>query len=189
MSKKGNNMIKNNQYDVIVIGGGHAGCEAALSAARMGCNTLLITMNIDKIGFMSCNPAIGGVGKGQLVREIDALGGAMGMAADMTALQSRILNTSKGPAVQGTRTQNDKQLYHAIIKKILETQQNLDIRQAMVEKLVIEDGRIHGLIDHLGVHYKSSAVILATGTFLHGLIHIGEKIFHAGRAWEFSSEA
>lgn len=176
-------------YDVIVIGGGHAGIEAAFASAKLGCKTLLLTIDLDTIGAMPCSPSIGGLGKGHLVKEIDALGGVMGMAADNTALQFRVLNTSKGPAVQGTRTQNDKRLYHAFIKTNLEKKQNLDIRQAMVEKLVVEEGRVKGLEDHLGTHYGSGSVVLATGTFLHGLIHIGDRKFPAGRAWEFSSEA
>jgi tRNA uridine 5-carboxymethylaminomethyl modification enzyme len=176
-------------YDVIVIGGGHAGVEASLVSARLGCKTLLLTIDLDTIAAMPCSPSIGGLGKGHLVKEIDALGGTMGMAADGSALQFRVLNTSKGPAVQGTRTQNDKQIYHTLIKKSMETQPNLDIRQAMVEKLVMEEGRVKGLEDHLGIHYQSGSVVLATGTFLHGLIHIGDRRFPAGRAWEFSSEA
>ncbi|MGA1841473.1 MAG: tRNA uridine-5-carboxymethylaminomethyl(34) synthesis enzyme MnmG [bacterium] len=176
-------------YDVIVIGGGHAGVEAALVSARLGCKTLLLTIDLDTIAAMPCSPSIGGLGKGHLVKEIDVLGGVMGMAADNTALQFRVLNTSKGPAVQGTRTQNDKQLYHSFVKTGLEKQPNLDIRQAMVEKLVVEEGSIKGLEDHLGIHYRSGSVVIATGTFLHGLIHVGDRRFHAGRAWEFSSEA
>jgi tRNA uridine 5-carboxymethylaminomethyl modification enzyme len=176
-------------YDVIVIGGGHAGVEASLVSARLGCKTLLLTIDLNTIAAMPCSPSIGGLGKGHLVKEIDALGGIMGVAADGSALQFRVLNTSKGPAVQGTRTQNDKQLYHTFIKKSLETQPNLDIRQAMVEKILVEEGRVKGLEDHLGIHYQSGSIVLATGTFLHGLIHVGDRRFPAGRAWEFSSEA
>jgi tRNA uridine 5-carboxymethylaminomethyl modification enzyme len=176
-------------YDVIIVGGGHAGIEASLVSARLGCKTLLLSMNLDTIAAMPCSPSIGGLGKGHLVKEIDALGGAMGRVADSTALQFRVLNTSKGPAVHGTRTQNDKQLYHSTMKHILEKQPKLDIRQAMVEKLVVEKGVIKGLEDHLGNQYQAGAIILATGTFLHGLIHIGNRRFPAGRAWEFSSEA
>ncbi|MGA1863532.1 MAG: tRNA uridine-5-carboxymethylaminomethyl(34) synthesis enzyme MnmG [bacterium] len=176
-------------YDVIVIGGGHAGVEAALVSARLGCKTLLLTIDLDTIAAMPCSPSIGGLGKGHLVKEIDVLGGIMGIAADNTALQFRVLNTSKGPAVQGTRTQNDKQIYHSFVKIRLEKEQSLDIRQAMVEKLAVEEGSVKGLEDHLGVHYRSGSVVLATGTFLHGLIHVGDRRFPAGRAWEFSSEA
>ncbi len=177
------------KYDVIVVGGGHAGAEAALVSARLGCTTLLMTISLDTICAMPCSPSIGGLGKGHLVKEIDALGGAMARAADQTAIQFRVLNTSKGAAVQGTRTQNDKLLYHKTMKGILEKQAGLDIIQGMAEEIVIEDNRVIGLVDNLGNQYHASAIVLATGTFLHGLMHIGSKSFHAGRAWEFSSDS
>ncbi|MFA5072818.1 MAG: tRNA uridine-5-carboxymethylaminomethyl(34) synthesis enzyme MnmG [Nitrospirota bacterium] len=174
-------------YDVIVVGAGHAGCEAALAAARMGCSTLLFTINLDAIAQMSCNPAIGGLAKGNLVREIDALGGEMAKITDRTGIQFRTLNQSKGPAVHGTRAQADKLLYRAAMKESLEKQQGLDVQQAMVEKILVEDTIIKGIETNIGVQYFSSAVILTTGTFLKGLIHIGLSHYPAGRAGEFPS--
>ncbi|MBI3814968.1 MAG: tRNA uridine-5-carboxymethylaminomethyl(34) synthesis enzyme MnmG, partial [Nitrospinae bacterium] len=176
------------EYDVIVVGAGHAGCEAALASSRMGCETLIITMNLDSIALMSCNPAIGGIAKGHLVREIDALGGEMAKCIDRTGIQFRVLNTSKGPAVQAYRAQADKQLYRLEMKTILEKEKRLDIKQGIVDRVLVENGKAIGVDMNTGISYKSKAVILTTGTFLKGLIHIGLINFHAGRAGEFSSE-
>ena len=175
------------KYDVIVVGAGHAGCEAALAAARMGCGVLLMAIDLDKIAAMPCSPSIGGMAKGQLVKEIDALGGEMAKVADKTAIQYRTLNTKKGPAVHSTRTQNDKIRYHMAMKAVIERQPGLELKQAMVEKLVIEDGKIAGVEDNTGFGYQAKAVVLATGTFLRGLIHIGFNSIKAGRAGEFAS--
>ncbi len=174
-------------YEVVVVGAGHAGCEAALAAARMGCKTLLLSIYLDTVAHMPCSPSIGGIGKGHLVKEIDALGGEMGRISDKTALQYRVLNTKKGPAVRGTRTQNDKVRYRTLMKHALERQDNLDLKQSLVESLVVEDGRVTGIVDQLGACYGASTVVLATGTFLHGLIHIGKTRIAAGRAGEFPS--
>lgn len=175
------------KYDVIVIGAGHAGCEAALAASRMGCATLMLTMNLDNIAVMSCNPAIGGLAKGHLVKEIDALGGEMAKIIDRTGIQFRVLNRSKGPAVRGTRGQADKQRYRLAMKKTVEGQPHLDVKQGVVERILIEDGRVAGVETDIGVQYLSPAVIVATGTFLKGLIHIGLVHYPAGRAGEFPS--
>lgn len=177
----------NREYDVIVVGGGHAGCEAALAAARMGCETLLFNINLDAIALMSCNPAIGGLAKSQLVREVDALGGQMGRIADKTAVHFRLLNASKGPAVQATRFQCDKQLYRLAMKSFLEKEKRLHLRQGLVEDLVVEDERIRGVIDQTGVFHGGRTVVLTTGTFLGGLIHIGDVHYPAGRAGETAS--
>lgn len=174
-------------YDVIVIGAGHAGCEAALASARMGCSTLMLTMNLDSIALMSCNPAIGGLAKGHLVKEIDALGGEMGKIIDRTGIQFRILNKSKGPAVRGTRAQADKQRYRLAMKESVEKQPLLDVKQGLVEKLLVEDNRIVGVETNIGVQHLSAAVIITTGTFLKGLIHIGLVHYPSGRAGEFPS--
>ncbi len=174
-------------YDILVIGGGHAGCEAALAAARMGCRTLLFNINLDSIALMSCNPAIGGLAKSQLVKEIDALGGEMGKVTDKTAVHFRLLNASKGPAVQSTRMQCDKQLYRLAMKATVENQQNLHIRQAMVESLVIEDGKVLGVLDASGHFYGAKKVVITTGTFLNGLVHIGTSQTPSGRAGELAS--
>jgi len=180
-------MSTERKYDVIVIGAGHAGCEAALASARMGCSTLMLTMNLDSIALMSCNPAIGGLAKGHLVKEIDALGGEMAKIIDRTGIQFRILNKSKGPAVRGTRAQADKQRYRMAMKESLEKQQELDVKQGLVEKLLVEDGRIFGVETNIGVKYLASQVIITTGTFLKGLIHIGLVHYPSGRAGEFPS--
>ena len=174
-------------FDVIVVGAGHAGCEAALAAARMGCETLLFNINLDSIALMSCNPAIGGLAKGQLVKEIDALGGEMGRIADATAVHFRVLNVSKGPAVQSTRVQCDKQLYRLAMKAAVEKQENLHLRQGIVEGIVVEGGRVAGVVDSTGFVYVARAVVVTTGTFLHGLIHIGTFRTPAGRAGEIAS--
>ena len=171
----------NKKYDVIVIGAGHAGCEAALAAARMGHPTLLLTINLDHIAAMSCNPAIGGLAKGHLVKEIDALGGEMAKNADQTGIQFRRLNTRKGLAVQGSRSQNDRDLYRKRMKSVLEAQQNLDIRQAMVDRLLVKDGKIYGVETQIHEKFMSRTVVLTTGTFLRGLIHIGLDHFQSGR--------
>ncbi len=180
-------MAKENQYDLIVIGAGHAGCEAALSCARMGLSTIVLTMNLDTIGLMSCNPAIGGIAKGHLVKEIDALGGEMAKVIDATGIQFRTLNSSKGPAVRATRAQADRQLYRLRMKSVLESQENLYIRQALVERILIKDGRVSGVETNIGEIFSSRAVIITTGTFLRGLIHIGFNNFPGGRAGDMPS--
>jgi tRNA uridine 5-carboxymethylaminomethyl modification enzyme len=174
-------------YDILVIGGGHAGCEAALAGARMGCRTILFNISLDSIALMSCNPAIGGLAKGQLVKEIDALGGEMGKIADKTAVHFRMLNASKGPAVHSSRVQCDKQLYRLTMKATVENQANLHIRQAMVESLVIEGNEIKGVLDQTGHFYSAKKVIITTGTFLNGLVHIGTSQTASGRAGELAS--
>jgi tRNA uridine 5-carboxymethylaminomethyl modification enzyme len=176
---------RNDRYDVIVVGGGHAGIEAALAAARLGHPTLMVTMNIDSIGFMSCNPAVGGLAKGHLVREIDALGGEMAMATDDTGIQFRELNTRKGPAVRSSRAQVDRHLYRLRMKKAVEEENNLDIRQATVESILVKDDSVDGLTTGLGETILGKTIILATGTFLNGLIHIGLEHFPAGRMGDF----
>ena len=179
--------IYQKQYDVIVVGGGHAGCEGALAAARMGCRVLLLAIDLDKIAAMPCSPSIGGMAKGQLVKEIDALGGEMAKIADQTAIQYKTLNTKKGPAVQSTRTQNDKVRYHTAMKAIVEKQPNLDLKQALVERLIVDGDRVLGVEDHTGFGFQAPCVVLATGTFLSGLVHIGFKTMQAGRAGEFAA--
>lgn len=168
-------------YDVIVVGAGHAGCEAALAAARLGHSTLVVTVNADHIGEMSCNPAVGGLAKGHLVREIDALGGEMAKNIDATGIQFRRLNTKKGPAVQSSRAQADKEQYRLRMKSVLERQENLDIKQRLVDALIVEDGTVRGILTSIQERFLAKAVVLTTGTFLKGLIHIGLDNFPAGR--------
>jgi tRNA uridine 5-carboxymethylaminomethyl modification enzyme len=170
-----------NEYDILVIGGGHAGCEAALAGARMGCRVAIAIINADTIGAMSCNPAVGGLAKGHLVKEIDALGGEMAKNIDATAIQFRRLNTSKGPAVWSSRAQADRVRYRLRMKSVLEQQDNLDIKQTVIDRLLVENGRITGAVTSLDETLIVRAVVIATGTFLNGLIHIGLKNFPAGR--------
>ncbi|MGB7921097.1 MAG: FAD-dependent oxidoreductase, partial [Desulfobacterales bacterium] len=176
-----------NKYDVIVVGAGHAGCEAALVAARMGCRVLLTAIDLDKVAAMPCSPSIGGMAKGQLVKEIDALGGEMAKTTDKSAIQYKTLNTKKGPAVHSSRTQNDKNRYHMVMKHVIEKEPNIDLKQAMVERLVVSGDRVAGVEEATGFGYQADAVVLATGTFLSGLVHIGFKSIKAGRAGEFAA--
>ena len=175
------------QFDVIVVGGGHAGTEAALAAARMGCRTLLLTHNIETLGQMSCNPSIGGIGKGHLVREVDALGGAMALATDEAGIQFRTLNSSKGPAVRATRAQADRLLYRKAIRARLENQPNLTLFQQAVDDLLLEGERVAGVVTQLGVRFRGQTVVLTTGTFLSGLVHVGLQSYAAGRAGDPAS--
>ncbi len=168
------------KYDVIVVGAGHAGCEAGLAAARMGMRTLMLSINLEAVAMMACNPSIGGTGKGHLVREIDALGGEMGINIDKTFIQSRMLNTAKGPAVHSLRAQADKNEYHIEMKKTLEAEENLNLKQGEVTDLIIEDGRACGVVLKTGAMYEAKAVIIATGTFLAGKIFIGDSVFESG---------
>ena len=176
------------QYDVLVVGAGHAGCEAALAAARMGCETLIVTINLDTIAKMSCNPAIGGLAKGHLVKEIDALGGEMAKNIDKTGIQFRQLNTKKGPAVRSSRAQADKYAYQSEMKRVLERQPRLDIKQLLVDELLTENGVCIGILGHTQTAYLAKTVILTTGTFLKGLVHLGDVSYSAGRAGESSAE-
>ena len=180
-------MRRESGWDVIVIGAGHAGCEAALAAARMGCATLLLTMNLDAIGQMSCNPAVGGTAKGHLVREIDALGGEMGRVTDLATIQFRVLNASRGPAVRASRAQCDRARYRAAMKQTIEHTPNLDVRQAQATRLTLEGDRIVGVADAVGARYRARAVVITAGTFLRGLIHVGLTRHAAGRAGEFAA--
>jgi len=175
-------MLYPQHFDVIVVGGGHAGCEAALAAARMGCKTLLLSHNIETLGQMSCNPSIGGIGKGHLVKEVDALGGAMAAATDEGGVQFRILNSSKGPAVRATRAQADRILYKAAIRRRLENQPNLWLFQQAVDDLMVEADRVVGAVTQVGIRFRSSTVVLTAGTFLDGKIHVGLNNYAAGRA-------
>ncbi len=172
-------------YDVIVVGGGHAGCEAAYAAARLGCRTLLLTMNLDLLAAMPCNPSIGGPAKGHLVRELDALGGAMPRVADDTFIQIRLLNASKGPAVQALRAQCDRQLYRVAMRHLLEAQPNLSLRQAIVTDVLVRDDRVYGVRTNLGTVFEARSVVLTTGTFLAARIMTGDVVMPAGRAGEF----
>jgi len=175
-------------YDVLVVGAGHAGCEAALASARMGCQTLMLTISLDTIGKMSCNPAIGGLAKGHLVKEVDALGGEMAKAIDETGIQFRQLNTKKGPAVRSSRAQADKKAYQLYMKQVLENQDYLDVKEGLVEELLTENGQCLGVISHTQTAYLAQTVILTTGTFLKGTIHIGDVSYSAGRAGESAAE-
>lgn len=180
-------MTYEQQYDVIVVGAGHAGCEAALAAARMGCPTLLLTINLDAVALMSCNPAIGGLAKGHLVKEIDALGGEMAKNIDATGIQFRILNTRKGPAVRASRAQADKQLYRLRMKRILEQQDNLHLKQGEVTALYMEGNELLGVDTRSGIRFLGKTIILTTGTFMRGLIHIGLNNYPGGRAGDLPS--
>ena len=173
-------------YDVIVVGAGHAGIEACLASARMGYKTLMLTLNLDHIGQMSCNPAIGGIGKGHLVKEIDALGGEMARAIDETGIQFRILNTKKGPAVRASRAQADKALYRQRMKRVLENCENLTLRQGSIERLIIANDEVKAVESQIGERFYGRRIILTTGTFLRGLIHIGDRNYAAGRAGDFA---
>ena len=175
-------MFHSDTYDVIVIGGGHAGTEAALASARTGAHTLLLTHNIETIGQMSCNPAIGGIGKGHIVKEIDALGGVMAQAADRGGIQFRTLNARKGPAVRATRAQADRVLYKAAVRSVVENQENLSLFQQSADDLIIENGRVTGVVTQMGLSFRAKTVVLTTGTFLGGIIHIGMENYQGGRA-------
>jgi tRNA uridine 5-carboxymethylaminomethyl modification enzyme len=177
-----NTMLYPQEFDVIVVGGGHAGTEAALAAARMGSKTLLLTHNIETLGQMSCNPSIGGIGKGHLVKEVDALGGVMALATDEAGIQFRILNSSKGPAVRATRAQADRILYKAAVRRTLENQPNLWLFQQAVDDLMVEGDRVVGAVTQVGIRFRSKTVVLTAGTFLDGKIHVGLNNYAAGRA-------
>src|SRR5689334_23340713 len=176
-----------NQYDVIIVGSGHAGIEAALAAARIGCRTLMLTQNLDTIGQMSCNPAVGGLAKGHIVREIDALGGAMGVNTDATGIQFRMLNRAKGPSVRAPRVQCDKKAYQFRMKALLESTDNLALQQATVTGVSVADGHVRGVHTDLGMTYLADAVVITAGTFLRGLLHVGEHQKAGGRMADTSS--
>src|SRR5258705_4594933 len=175
------------KYDVIVVGAGHAGCEAAAAAANLGSKTLLITMNMQTIAQMSCNPAMGGIAKGQIVKEIDALGGYSGIATDLSMIQFRMLNRSKGPAMWSPRAQNDRMLFSTKWRELLEQTSNIDFYQDVVKELLVKNGGVEGVITGLGHEIKAKSVILTNGTFLNGIVHIGEKNFGGGRIAEKSA--
>ncbi|TWH46630.1 tRNA uridine-5-carboxymethylaminomethyl(34) synthesis enzyme MnmG [Sporomusa sp. KB1] len=181
-------MFQADKYDVVVIGAGHAGCEAALAAARLGCRTLITTLNMDNIAMMPCNPAVGGPAKGHLVREIDALGGQMGINTDKTCIQIRMLNTGKGPAVHALRAQADKRLYQSTMKHTMEIQPNLAVKQALIDNILVENGRVTGVVTELGEIYSASCVIIATGTYLRGKIILGEINYPGGPAGQRAAE-
>ena len=174
-------------YDVLVVGSGHAGIEAALAAARMGCRTLMLTQNLDTIGQMSCNPAVGGLAKGHIVREIDAMGGAMGLNADATGIQFRMLNQRKGPSVRAPRVQCDKKAYQFRMKAILEATKNLDLKQGTVSRVIVERGNVIGAETDMGLAIAARTVIITSGTFLRGLLHVGENTKAGGRMGDDSS--
>jgi tRNA uridine 5-carboxymethylaminomethyl modification enzyme len=175
------------EYEVLVVGSGHAGIEAALAAARIGCRTLMLTQNLDTIGQMSCNPAIGGLAKGHIVREIDAMGGAMGLNADATGIQFRMLNRRKGPSVRAPRAQCDKKAYQFRMKAILESAENLDLKQGTASRILVEDGKVVGVETDLGLRIATRSVVITSGTFLRGLLHVGEASKAGGRMADASS--
>ena len=174
----------NNKYDVIVVGAGHAGVEAALISAKMGAKTLLATIKLEAIGRMSCNPSIGGPAKGHIVKEIDALGGAMAKVTDITGIQFRMLNKSKGPAVWSPRSQNDRVQYSVKMREFCENQENLLILETMIDEIIVENDEVKGIFSNLGQSFYAPKVILANGTFLRGLVHVGKFFYSAGRAGE-----